>query len=201
MSRDRRYQDHEVRQILDLAIGQDESPEMSFSAVDGLTLPELQEVGREVGLPPNRITQAVAVFEGRGDVVPRGTTLGLPTSIGRIVSLPRTPSDREWELLIAELRTTFGGKGEVTSQGGLREWSDGTLHALVEPTETDRGWLDRGLRNRATWLGPRTGEAYGAHCGTCRGNSQPACVRRLMGRWLAIQAGRQIKGNNAANTR
>ena len=50
--------------------------------------------------------------------------------------LPRSPSDREWELLIAELRTTFGGKGEVTSHGGLREWSHGTLHAFIEPTET-----------------------------------------------------------------
>jgi hypothetical protein len=53
-----------------------------------------------------------------------------------VVPLPRGPSDREWELLIAELRTTFGGKGEVTSHGGLREWSHGTLHAFIEPTET-----------------------------------------------------------------
>jgi len=60
----------------------------------------------------------------------------LPTSVGSIVPLPRGPSDREWELLIAELRTTFGGKGVVTSQGGLREWSNGTLHAFIEPTQT-----------------------------------------------------------------
>jgi hypothetical protein len=52
------------------------------------------------------------------------------------VPLPRNPSDREWELLIAELRTTFGGKGEVTSHGGLREWSYRGVHAFIEPTET-----------------------------------------------------------------
>ena len=136
MSKERRYQDHEIQQILELAIGQDDSPARSLSAVDGLTLPELQEVGREVGLLPERITQAVAEFEGRGESVARGTTLGLPTSVGRVVPLPRNPSDREWELLIAELRTTFGGKGEVTSHGGLREWSHGLVHAFIEPTAT-----------------------------------------------------------------
>jgi hypothetical protein len=136
MGKERRYQDHEIRQILDLAIGQEDGAAQSLSAVDGLTLLELQEVGREVGLLPDRITQAVAAFEGRGESVRRGTTLGLPTSVGRVVPLPRSPSDREWELLIAELRTTFGGKGEVTSHGGLREWTHGTLHAFIEPAET-----------------------------------------------------------------
>ena len=136
MSKERRYQDHEIRQILDLAIGEDDGPAQSLPAVDGLTLVELQEVGREVGVLPERITQAAAAFEARGESVPRGTAIGLPTSVGRVVPLPRNPSDREWELLIAELRTTFGVKGEVTSQGGLREWSHGSLHAFIEPTET-----------------------------------------------------------------
>ncbi len=136
MDRERRYQDHEIRQILDLAVGEEDGPASTLSAVDGLTLRELQEVGREVGLLPERITQAVAAFEGRGESVPRSTTLGLPTSVGRVVPLPRNPSDREWELLIAELRTTFGGKGDVTSHGSLREWSSGNVHVFIEPTAT-----------------------------------------------------------------
>lgn len=136
MNKERKYQDHEIRQILDLAIDQDDVAPQSLQAVDGLTLHELQDVGRQVGVLPERITQAVAVFEGRGAPVPRGTTLGLPSSVGRVVPLPRNPSEREWELLIAELRTTFGGKGVVTSQGGLREWSHGNVHAFIEPTET-----------------------------------------------------------------
>ena len=136
MSNERRYQDHEIRQILDLAIGQEEGPPHSLAAADGLTLLELQEVGRDVGLPPERIAQAVAAFETRGEFVPRGTSLGLPTAVGRVVPLPRSPSDREWELLIGELRTAFGGKGDVTSHGGLREWSHGSMQAFIEPTET-----------------------------------------------------------------
>lgn len=136
MSTERRYEDHEIRQILELASGHEDRPARSLAAGDGLTLAELQEVALEVGLPPDRITQAAIAFERRGQLAPRRTTIGLPTSIGRVVPLPCSPSDREWELLIAELRTTFGEKGEATSQGGLREWSHGTLHALIEPTET-----------------------------------------------------------------
>jgi hypothetical protein len=135
MGSERRYQDHEVRQILDLAIGQDEaSPELP-SEIDGVTLGDLQEAAREIGLSPDAIGQAVAAFEGRGEPVQRGTMLGLPTTLGRTVALARSPSDREWELLVAELRTTFGRKGELTSHGDLREWSDGFMHAFVEPTE------------------------------------------------------------------
>ena len=52
MSKERRYQEDEVRQILDLAIGPEGAPAQSLPAVEGLTLLQLQEVGREVGLPP-----------------------------------------------------------------------------------------------------------------------------------------------------
>lgn len=136
MSTERRYEDHEVRQIIDLAIGEDDAPAPSLRSGDGLTLGQLQEVGREVGLSPSRIAQAVATFEGQGALLPRTRSLGLPTSVGSVVSLPRAPTEREWERLVAELRMTFGEKGEVTSHGGLREWSYGSLHAFVEPAET-----------------------------------------------------------------
>ncbi len=151
MSKEHRYDDHEVRQILDLAIGQEDAAATSLPARDGLTLRDLQEIGREVGLAPNRITEAVAAFEGRGVSLPRTTALGLPTSIGSVVSLPRSPTDLEWERLIAELRTTFGGKGEVSSHGNLREWSSGTLHAFVEPAEN--GYRLRLVDSRAAALG------------------------------------------------
>jgi plasmid stability protein len=136
LGKERKYSDHEVREILDLAIGKEDAPARAITAANGLTLTQLQEVGREVGLPPQRVAQAVAAFEGRGQLVPRGKSLGLPVSVGSVVPLPRSLSDREWELLIAELRTTFGVKGEVTSHGNLREWSHGTLQAVLEPTET-----------------------------------------------------------------
>ena len=59
----------------------------------------------------------------------------MPTSVGRIVEFPNAPTQREWELLVAEMAHTFGGVGEATSQGGLHQWSNGDVHAFLEPTE------------------------------------------------------------------
>jgi hypothetical protein len=135
MSGERRYGEDEVKQILDLAIGSEGAPAL-VPTNEGLTLRELQEIGREVGVPANRIVQAAAEFEGRVALAPRATFVGLPHAVGSSIALPRSPSDREWELLVAELRTTFGVKGEMTSQGGFREWSHGSIHVFIEPTES-----------------------------------------------------------------
>jgi hypothetical protein len=136
MSRERRYHDEEIREILDLAIGHDETTAQALPAVNGLTLRELQDVGRDVGIPADRIANAVAAFENRGERLPRTTALGLPVTVGRVVPLPRRPTEREWELLITELRSTFGDSGTITSHGSFLEWSHGALHAFIEPTES-----------------------------------------------------------------
>jgi hypothetical protein len=143
MGNERKFQDHEIRQILDLAIRQEDGPAHDVGSAqslgapgDGLTLVQLQEVGREVGLPPERIAQAVATFDRGGERLPRATTLGLSTSVGRMVPLPRNLTDREWELLVVELRTTFGVKGEARSEGNIREWTHAYLQVFVEPTPT-----------------------------------------------------------------
>jgi hypothetical protein len=85
----------------------------------------------------------VAHFEARGQPAPIRRSLGMPIGVSRVVDLPRAPTDRGWERLIAEFRTTFGAQGRATSTGGLREWSVGNLHVSVEPTE-------RGERLRLT---------------------------------------------------
>ncbi len=60
----------------------------------------------------------------------------MPISVGRVIELPRAVTDREWDLLVAQFRETFGARGQVTSHGGVREWTNGNLHAFLEPTET-----------------------------------------------------------------
>jgi hypothetical protein len=55
--------------------------------------------------------------------------------VSRVVDLPRAPTDREWEQLVALCRTTFSTRGRVSTTGGLREWSQGNLHICVEPTQ------------------------------------------------------------------
>jgi hypothetical protein len=133
---ERRYDADEVREIFGLATTGEAVGRPRVSDRAGLTLTDLQEIGREVGLEPARVQEAVAVLHARQAGTPRRPVLGLPARVDRIADLPRAPTNREWELLVAELRTTFGARGRVTSHGNLREWVNGNLHAYIEPTES-----------------------------------------------------------------
>ncbi len=146
----RRYGEEEVRKVFALAAAAEEEHARLPSPVDGgLTLAELQAVGLEVGLSPERVAAAAAGLDAPPRVVPRRKLLGVPISAGRIVDLPRELTDREWQFLVAELRATFDAKGEVRAESGIREWSNGNLHAVLEQTES-------GHRLR---LGTRKGDA------------------------------------------
>lgn len=135
MSDERRYGDDEVAAIFQAA-AKDGGPEgRALPSPGGLTLAELQAIGGEVGIAPARIAEAAAALDVRGGAAPRRTHLGLPVSVGRTVELPRAPTDREWEVLVSQLRETFGAHGRDRSEGGLRAWRNGNLHAYVEPTE------------------------------------------------------------------
>jgi hypothetical protein len=103
------------------------------SSANGLTLGELTEVGREVGLEPADVARAAAALDNRRGVAPLRRELGVPVEVQHEVALPRAPTDEEWERLVSELRATFRARGRVTGTGGLREWSNGHLHAYVEP--------------------------------------------------------------------
>jgi len=136
MAKERKYQEEEVKEIFGLAVSGDEFGRLPVSEEGGLTLAELQEVGREIGVEPSRIAEAALALGTRREVLPRRTFLGMPISVGRVVDLPRAVTDREWEVLVGELRETFGARGQVTSHGGIREWTNGNLHAFLEPTAT-----------------------------------------------------------------
>jgi hypothetical protein len=58
-------------------------------------------------------------------------------------------TDREWNVLVSDLRDTFGARGRVTIEGENREWRNSNLYVTVEPTET-------GFRFR---IGSRKGNA------------------------------------------
>ena len=136
MPDERTYREDEVAEIFEAATAERPRPGSSaLSPAEGLTLAELQAIGREVGLAPERIAEAAAALDLRRDAA-RRSDFGMPVSVRRSVDLPRAPTDREWEVLVAELRETFHAKGRVASRGEVREWTNGNLHAYVEPTPT-----------------------------------------------------------------
>jgi hypothetical protein len=134
MAGQRTYDDDEVREIFASAARR-ELAEPRPGPSQGLTLVELQDIGREAGLDVAEITRAAAALETNAIQVPERTSLGMPIEVSRTVPLPRAPTATEWEQLVAELRATFRARGRVVSQGNLREWANGNLHACVEPSE------------------------------------------------------------------
>lgn len=136
MTEDRRYREDEIEEIFERAASKEARGVPAPAHQAGLTLSELQDIGRQVGLEPARIAEAAGALDTRAEILPRRTVWGVPISVGQIVELERAPTDREWELLVAEIRRTFGARGQLTEAGGLREWSNGNLHVYVEPTET-----------------------------------------------------------------
>lgn len=134
MPRERTYDDEEIREIFAVAARKGLTDPRPEGGSQGLTLVELQDIGREAGLDGAEVARAAAALEARALQGPERTSLGLPVEVTRVVPLPRAPTDPEWEQLVAELRATFRARGRMVSQGGLREWANGNLHACVEPS-------------------------------------------------------------------
>ena len=56
--------------------------------------------------------------------------------VGRTVHLDRPLSDREWAIFVADLRETFDAQGRLRQEGAFRQWTNGNLQALLEPTDS-----------------------------------------------------------------
>ena len=104
-----------------------------------MTLEELQRIGQEAGIEPARVAQAAATLAARGTPAPMRRSLGVPIGVSRVVDLPRAPTDREWERLVAEFRTTFGTQGRERTSGGLRDgrWATCTSPSSRRTTAND----------------------------------------------------------------
>jgi hypothetical protein len=100
-----------------------------------MTLGELQEIGREVGIAPELVVQAAKAIERGGRPTSRHF-LGLPVGVGRTIDLDRKLSDEEWDRFVVDLRETFDARGTLRHEGSLRQWTNGNLQALLEPTAT-----------------------------------------------------------------
>src|SRR6266550_289724 len=56
--------------------------------------------------------------------------------VARNVNLNRRLTDEEWERLVVQLREVFNARGRTRSDGSLRQWTNGNLQVLLEPTAT-----------------------------------------------------------------
>src|SRR5213592_1870714 len=133
---ERRYNDKEIAAIFRAAT---EAPapqsQPDVPSDEGLTLTDLQAIGREVGIAPEAVAQAVRALDSRVGAAAR-TFLGLRIGVSRTVNLNRRLTDEEWERLVVQLREVFNARGRTRSDGSLRQWTNGNLQVLLEPTAT-----------------------------------------------------------------
>jgi len=130
---ERRYDDDEVDAIFARASSEEEhtTPRQLRSA-EGLTLDDLQAIGREAGIAPERVAQAALSLDEPRQLAPK-KFLGLPLGVSHTVTLDHRLTDAEWEQLVVHLRDTFDARGSVRTDGSLRQWANGNLQVLVEP--------------------------------------------------------------------
>jgi hypothetical protein len=130
---DRRFNDQEVAEIIERATRAQSAALSQPSSVDGVTLAQLQDIGREVGIAPEAIASAARSLD-LGDRQSVRRLFGLPIGVGLTANLGRQLSEQEWQRLVVDLRETFDARGRVHEEGVFRQWTNGNLQVLVEPT-------------------------------------------------------------------
>jgi len=132
---ERRYNDKEIAAIFRAATETPHLPAGEVPREEGLTLADLQAIGREVGIAPDAVAHAAQALDVRAGAASR-TVFGLPLGVSRTVNLNRRLSDQEWERLVVQLREVFNARGRTRTDGSLRQWTNGNLQVLLEPTES-----------------------------------------------------------------
>ena len=152
MTTGRRYTEQEVAAIFEHAAQAQQEAHEKMGSGEGLTLEELQQIGAEAGITPAFIAQAAAAVDRSVQTRQATTFAGFPISVTRIVELPRALTDAEWHQLVAETRDTFHAHGKLEQEGELRQWRNGNLRIMAEPTGTGHRLRMRTLKGSAREL-------------------------------------------------
>jgi hypothetical protein len=150
---ERRFNEAEVAAIFEKATEAQHIGQRQLPSGEGMTLAELQLIGREIGIDPGLVAQAASAIAVAGRPSSR-KFLGLPIGVGRTVDLGRKLSDQEWEQLVVDLRETFDARGTIRQEGSFRQWTNGNLQFLLEPTPTGHRLRMRTVKGDAVaWIG------------------------------------------------
>ena len=131
----RRFTEEEAQRVFARAA---ERQHAHAAPPDGLTLAELQEIGRAAGLDPERVAAAVVESAAFGPTAPPASFFGVSVEPRASRVVPGEVTDEAWEQMVNRLRRTFRSKGTPVELGRVREWSSGlksNLHVSLEPVE------------------------------------------------------------------
>lgn len=149
---ERRYSEDEVAEIFERATEEQHKLAVRPSSPsEGLTLQELQDIGRDVGISHELVASAARSLEVAAPS-PQRKLLGLPIGVGRTVELERPLTDSEWHQLVVDIRETFDARGRLKDEGAFKQWTNGNLEVLLEPTAAGQRLRMRTLKGSATGM-------------------------------------------------
>lgn len=149
---DRQYTDDEVAAIFARATElQNATPRALPGSRTGMSLAQLQEIGREAGIPAEFVAEAARAIDRPAP--PRDPKLlGLTLGVSHTVELGRTMSEDEWDRFVVDLRETFDARGKIQIEGSFRSWSNGNLQVMLEPVDDGHRVRFRTVRGEARGL-------------------------------------------------
>ena len=133
----RTYSQDEVREIIRRAAEKTAKKQRSESEDSGLSMEDLKDIALSTGLDPQVMLDAARSLDRDVEETFEKRVLGVKISAAHAIRIEGPFSDQDWQALVADCRTTFEAKGKVHDAAGLREWSNGNLHVLVEPAGED----------------------------------------------------------------
>ena len=130
---DRRYTDHEVALVLRRAAAIDERRPTDTAPARGLTLHELHEIAREVGLSPAAIDQAISGLRS-GAPAGGGSLMGAPLSHKTVRAVSGRLQDAALQDLIRVVEEQVDATGTVTDALGTVRWTSMARGHRFAPT-------------------------------------------------------------------
>lgn len=145
---ERRFTEDEVAEIFARATEVHTSTRRQLASPEGLSLTELQAIGKEAGISAELVEQAARALDQPAP--PKAPTfLGIPIGVAHTVELGRRLSDEEWDLFVVQLRETFDARGKLSTEGSFRQWTNSNLQVLVEPSGNGHRVRFRTLKDSA----------------------------------------------------
>ena len=128
---ERQYSDDELRRILEDATRSELQPKEVARQQEGLTLAEIREIAREVGIDPGAVDRAAASLLATESIDAAPSSRVFSRVRHEETMIPRPLTDSEMRLVAMQAERVLGRRGSLYSAGDFVEWRDGRNRLYV----------------------------------------------------------------------
>jgi len=101
----------------------------------GISLAELKQIAREVGIAPRYVEAAAAELDSKDESRKRFSFWGAPVSSELEQTVEGELPVEEWDRLVTRIRRCTGNVGRTSSLGRSLEWTGQADHVSISPRE------------------------------------------------------------------